>query len=79
MNERDLEAAVLRALAHATGGVGDRPIEPDRPFAEQFDVDAEHFFGALARETGLDIPLEDRTRLDSLSGCLDYLAGGLSE
>jgi hypothetical protein len=60
MNERDLEAAVLRALAHASGGVGDRPIEPDRPLAEQFDLDAERFFGALARETGIDIPVDDR-------------------
>lgn len=79
MNERDLETAVLRALEHASGGVGDRPIEPDRPFAEQFDLDVERFFGALARETGLDIPVDDRAGLATLSGCLDYLAGGLSE
>lgn len=79
MNERDLETAVLRALAHASGGMGDRPIEPDRPFSEQLDLDAERFFGALARETGIDIPVEDRTHLASLAGCLDYLAGGLSE
>jgi hypothetical protein len=69
---------VLRALAHASGGVGDRPIEPDRAFAEQFDLDTERFFSALARETGIDIPVEDRARLVSLSGCLDYLAGGMS-
>lgn len=79
MNERDLETAVLRALAHASGGVGDRPIEPDRPFAEQFDLDGERFFSALARETGMDIPIEDRSHLASLAGCLDYLAGGLSD
>lgn len=79
MNERDLEAAVLRALEHASGGVDDRPIEPDRPLAQQFDFDTERFFHALARETGIDIPVADRPRLESLSGCLDYLAGGLSE
>jgi hypothetical protein len=79
MNERDLETAVLRALEHASGGVGDRPIEPDRPFVEQFDLDVERFFGALARETGIDIPVDDRACLETLSGCLDYLAGGLSE
>lgn len=79
MNERDLESAVLRALAQASGGVGDRPIEPDRAFAEQFDLDTERFFSALARETGIDIPVEDRACLESLSGCLDYLAGGLSQ
>jgi len=78
MNERDLETAVLRALEHASGGVGDRPIEPERPLAEQFDLDAEQFFHALARETGIDIPVEDRACLETLSGCLDYLAGGLS-
>lgn len=79
MNERDLEAAVLRALEHATGGVGDRPIEPELPLAAQFELDEERFFAALARETGLDIPAEDRHRLQTLSGCMDYFAGGLSE
>jgi hypothetical protein len=79
MNERDLEAAVLRALAHAAGGVGDRPIEPERRFDEQFDVDMDRFFGALARETGMDIPVEDRHRLQTLSGCLDYLSSGLAD
>lgn len=79
MNERDLEAAVLRALEHATGGVGDRPIEPELPLAVQFELDEERFFAALARETGLDIPAEDRHGLRSLSGCMDYFAGGLSE
>lgn len=79
MNERDLEAAVLRALAHATGGVGDRPIEPDKPLAAQFDLDAELFFSALARETGIDFPAEDRQDLQTLSGCLEYLAGEFSD
>lgn len=79
MNERDLEAAVLRALAHAAGGVGDRPIQPDEPLGAQFDLDAEQFFQALARETGIDIPPEDRSSLDTLSGCLEYLAGEFSD
>jgi hypothetical protein len=78
MHERDLEAAVLRALEHAVGGVGDRPIEPDRPLAEQFKLDPERFVEALARETGIDIPVADRAWLETLSGCLDYLSGGLS-
>lgn len=79
MNERDLEAAVLRALEHAAGKVGDRPIEPERPLAEQFALDEERFARALARETGLDIPVEDRNELRTLSGCLQYLASGMSE
>jgi hypothetical protein len=78
MNARDLEAAVLRALAHAAGGVGDLPIEPDRPLAEQFEFEEERFFAALARETGIDIPREDRAGLATLDGCLDYLERGLS-
>jgi len=77
MNERDLEAAVLRALERATDGVGDKPIEPDEPLAAQFDLDIERFFHALGRETGIDIPAEDRPRLSTLSGCMEYLAGGL--
>lgn len=75
MNERDLETAVLRALAQATGDMGDRPIEPEVPLAEQFDLDADKFFRALGRETGLDIPAADRDRLVTLSACLEYLAG----
>lgn len=78
MNERDLELAVLRALEVASGGVGDKPIEPDRPLAEQFDLDTGLFVRALARETGIDILPEERDRLATLSGCLDYLARGLS-
>lgn len=79
MNERDLETAVLRALTHASADLGDRPIEPDQPLAEQFDLDTERFYNALARETGLDIPPEDHSRLDTLSGCMDYLASGLAD
>lgn len=80
MNERDLETAVLRALEQASrGGFSDRPIEPEAPLAEQFELDEEHFFRALARETGIDIPVEDRPGLTTLAGCLDYLSSGLAE
>lgn len=79
MNERDLEAAVLRALAHAARDVDDSPIEPDEPLAGQFQLDADRFFHALARETGIDIPAEDRPRLATLSGCMEYLAAGLDD
>lgn len=79
MNERDLETAVLRALELTSGGVGDRPIDPERPLAEQFDLDTELFIQALARETGIDIPAEEGASLRTLSGCLDYLARGLSD
>jgi len=79
MNERDLEAAVLRALEHAAGAVGDRPIEPDRPLADQFALDEQRFLTALARETGLDIPAADRAELRTLSGCLEYFSAGLSD
>ena len=79
MNERDLETAVLRALAQAAGPIGDRPIEPDRPLAEQFDLDPDRFISALCRETGLDIPDSEGTRLTSFSACMEYLAGGMEE
>ena len=79
MNERDLERAVLRALSQVAGGMADRPIEPDRPLAEQFDFDPGRFFHALARETGIDIPAADRPRLTTFSGCMDYLCSGLND
>ncbi|MGD9387635.1 MAG: hypothetical protein PVI87_05360 [Gammaproteobacteria bacterium] len=76
MNERDLETAVLRALSQAATDIVDRPIEPEAPLAEQFDLDEETFHRALARETGIDIPLADRPQLATLASCLDYLVGG---
>lgn len=79
MNERDLETAVLRALALATGGMEDKPIEPETPLAAQFEFDAERFFHALERETGIDIPAQDRARLATLSACMEYLSGGLDD
>jgi hypothetical protein len=79
MNERDLEAAVLRALEHAAGAVGDQPIEPDRPLTEQFAMDPERFFQAITRETGLDIPIEDRFELETFAGCLEYLGAELTD
>ena len=77
MNERDLEAAVLRAL-DSTVSLEGRPVDPDCPLSEQFDLDPERFFGALARETGIDVPAGHRSRLMTLEGCLGYLAGRLS-
>ncbi len=79
MNQRDLETAVLRALSQAAGDIGHRPIEPDQPLSEQFTLDAERFFAALVRETGIEIPVEDRPRLATFSGCMDYLEGGMEE
>lgn len=78
MHERDLEAAVLRALSIATGGVGDRPIDPERPLAEQFTLDEAQFLDALARETGMEVPPGHRPRVATLSGCLAYFGRRLS-
>jgi len=79
MNERDLETAVLRALSYASPNMGDRPIEPDQPLGAQFDLDEGRFFHALARETGIDIPAEDHSRLATLSGCMEYFTSGLAD
>lgn len=80
MNERDLETAVLRALEQAArGSLSDRPIEPEALLADQFELDEPHFFRALARETGIDIPEEDQPGLTTLAACLEYLSSGLAE
>lgn len=78
MHERDLEAAVLRALSTAAGGMGDRPIDPERPLADQFRLDEDLFLAALARETGVEVPAGHRPRLATLSGCLAYFGRQLS-
>lgn len=77
MNERDLEAAVLRAL-DAAADLRGRPVEPDRALGEQFAIDEERFFGALARETGMEVPPGHRSRLATLGGCVEYFARRLS-
>ena len=73
MNERDLETAVLRAL-DAAADLGGRPVDPDRPLAEQVALDEERFFRALARETGMEVPPGHRGRLESLGRCVEYFA-----
>jgi hypothetical protein len=78
VKQRDLETAVLRALDVAAG-LGGRPVDPDRPLAEQFVFDADRFHSALARETGIEIPPGHVGRLATLGGCLDYLDKRLSD
>ena len=78
MKQRDLETAVLRALDVAAGLAG-RPVDPERPLAEQFAFDEERFHVALARETGLEIPPGHRARLATFGGCLDYLEKRLAD
>ncbi|MEJ2514048.1 MAG: hypothetical protein P8080_00045 [Gammaproteobacteria bacterium] len=77
MHERDLEAAVLRALDTA-GDLGGRPVDPDRPLVDQLELDPDRFAAALARETGVEVPPGHRGRLATLSGCLDYFSRRLS-
>lgn len=77
MNERDLETAVLRAL-DAAAELGGRPVDPEKPLVEQFDLDESRFFSALARETGLEVPPGHRARLTSLGGILKYLGRRMS-
>jgi hypothetical protein len=78
VKQRDLETAVLRALDVAAG-LGGRPVDPDRPLADQFEFDPDRFHVALIRETGIEIPPGHRARLATLGGCLDYLDERLSD
>ena len=81
MTERDIEELVLKCLSRTHPEIGDRPLDPERPFSEQFDFPpaGQHALAeAVGKELGLDIPDAARPRLTSLTGWVRYLERSLS-
>jgi hypothetical protein len=76
MTERDLEELVLKCLSSSRPEIGEVPLDPDRPFDDQFDfppAERQALAEAVGRELGLDISPAARNRLNSLTGWVRYL------
>ncbi len=81
MAERELEELVLKCLSRNHPEIGDRPLDPEQPFEDQFNFPPEGrqaLAEALGRELGLDISIAARSRLNSLTGWVRYLERSLS-
>jgi hypothetical protein len=81
MTERDIEELVLKCLSRTHPEIGDRPLDPERPFADQFDfppAGQQALAEAVGKELGLDISKAAKARLNSLEGWVRYLERTLS-
>jgi acyl carrier protein len=76
MSDTALTDLVKSCLLSVAPDLEGKPINPDTPFREQFEIDSMDFLNfiiALHKATGVDLPEKDYPRLETLSGCLLYL------
>lgn len=76
MNEKQARDVVFAALHEIAPEADTSVIEPDVEFREQLDIDSMDFLNfiiGLHERTGIDIPEEDYTLLETLDGCVAYL------
>jgi acyl carrier protein len=77
MTDPEIRAAVLRALRQIAPEVGAEEIDPGKSLREQADLDSMDFLNFIVRlgkDAGIQIPEADYPRLDTLDGCVAYLA-----
>lgn len=77
MNNNEARDAVLAALREVAPEASPDVIEPDVEFREQLDIDSMDFLNfiiGIHERTGIDIPEEDYPQLETLDGCIAYLA-----
>lgn len=77
MNASEAKDAVFAALREVAPEADPSVIEPDVEFREQLDIDSMDFLNfiiGIHERTGIDIPEEDYPLLESLDGCIEYLA-----
>lgn len=71
---RRIVFAALREVAPEADAAG---LEPDVEIREQLDIDSMDFLNLIIgihERTGIDIPEEDYDQLETLDGCVRYLA-----
>lgn len=76
MNDDQLRAAVLRALAEAAPGAALEGLDPSTPFRDQFEFDSVDFVNfVFALERLLDVAVNelDCPHLSTLEGCMEFL------
>lgn len=76
MNDDQIRAVVLGALAEAAPGAVPNGLDPNIPFRDQFDfdsVDFVNFVFALERSLNIEVSELDCPRLSTLEGCVAFL------
>ena len=76
MTDSEIELAVKQALYDVAPDIAGEPIEPDKEFREQFEIDSMDFLNfiiALNKATGVEISEKDYPSMQSLSGAVAYL------
>ena len=76
MSEREIRAAVCRALAGVAPESAGEELLPAVNFRDQMDFDSMDFVAfvlALEKDLGLKVPELDYPKLSSLDGCVAYL------
>lgn len=76
MTDADLMEIVTRTLFSVAPDLEGEPIDPERTFREQFEIDSMDFLNfviGLNKLTGLEIPEAHYRQIDTAAGAVEYL------
>jgi acyl carrier protein len=76
MNEQELRAVLMRALAEVAPDIDPDSIDPAAELAE-LEIDSMDFLNlvvAVHEQTGIDIPERDYSKLSTIDAAVAYLA-----
>jgi acyl carrier protein len=77
VNEREIRAAILEALARVAPEVDGAALDPRADLREQAEIDSMDvlsFVLGIAERTGVEIPEADYARISTLDDCVAYVA-----
>ena len=77
MNEAQLREAVIARLLEVAPEAYAADIDPSAPIQDQLDIDSMDFLDflvALAEVTGVEVPERDYAQVETVDGCVSYLA-----
>jgi acyl carrier protein len=81
MTDNAIRETVLRVLGGIAPEADPSTLEPDVSFRDQLDIDSMDFLNfaiGLHEELGVEIPEADYRKLETLDGCVEYLAGAVA-
>lgn len=81
MNDVDLKAAVLAALASVAPEAEEIALNPAENLRDQLDIDSMDFLNfmiAVHASLGVEVPESDYGEVASLDGCVRYLSRKLA-
>ena len=77
MNETEIRARVIEVLGTIAPELDPAELAPDTDIREQLDVDSMDFLNfviGLHKAFGVEVPEADYRKLQTLDGCVAYLA-----